>query len=179
MVNAFNNNSQSKMGEILEERKNNNPAKQFIEVEPALPTYHIFWGSLAKVVKFLFCPGGCNPDYYIIQHVGYACDMWMFDREEDVFFTTLPLHPNVAPDDGIATLFVHNDCDIEFTMKELSVWGIDQVYFDLSYEKTMDVRAFLEKTKDVATNSYSDVYEAIKDIFWRKSDDEKLKIFGF
>ena len=178
MVNIFNEESMSRKNEKSDDVKTST-AEQLFEVEPELPTYYIFWNSVAKVMKFLYSPEGCRPKYCIVQHVGWDCNMWSIDREKDDFFTTLPFHPNIASDYGIAILFLRNDFDIESTLNELAVWGIDKIYIRPHYDKTLDVRTFLERIKDIAAKSYSDIYDAIKDIFWKKDDDEKLKIFGF
>lgn len=122
--------------------------KDYIEVVPSLPTYHMSdVGTISKVLKYLFNPDNAQPEKMLTEsNMGFCllenCECDCFEE-----FSTIFGHPDTIAWYPAEEFLYHCDIDFDHAVEELKKWGITQVDLGHGLNISVDIRTFLEAIK--------------------------------
>lgn len=122
--------------------------KDYIEVVPSLPTYHMEEGGLiSKVLKYLFIPENSFPDKMVIEYLmGFSrIEDYEYDYNDE--FSTTPGHPDTIAWLPAEKFLDYCDLDVDQAVEEFKNWGITQVDLSHGLDISVDIRTFLEAIK--------------------------------
>lgn len=122
--------------------------KDYIEVVPSLPTYHMNdVGTISKVLKYLFNPDNASPEKMLTEsNMGFCllenCECDCFDEFSSIFG-----HPDTIATFSAGKFLGLCDMDVDQGVKELKKWGITQVDLGQGLNISVDTKTFFDALK--------------------------------
>ena len=122
--------------------------KDYIEVVPSLPTYHMNdVGTISKVLKYLFNPDNAQPEKMLTEsNMGFCllenCECDCFDE-----FSTIFGHPDTIAMFPAQKFLEYCDMDVDEGVEELKKWGITQVDLGQGLNISVDTKTFFDALK--------------------------------
>jgi hypothetical protein len=122
--------------------------KDYIEVVPSLPTYHMSdVGTISKVLKYLFNPDNAQPEKMLTEsNMGFCllenCECDCFEE-----FSTIFGHPDTIAMFPAGKFLDYCDMDVDQGVEELKKWGITQVDLGQGLNISVDTKTFFDALK--------------------------------